>query len=112
MLNFGFPQEAAKESKAALLSPDDAEDAESPLPSNIIQPVRKKDKDKDKDSRHHIYHPKIIKSKNLLNHISPKTLNYLLVCCTLSAEATKQSNILTILKFLPSSISIKMSKVI
>merc|ERR1719300_115961 len=35
-------REAAKESKAALLSPDDAEDAESPLPSNIIQPVRRR----------------------------------------------------------------------
>merc|ERR1711874_162390 len=34
--------EAAKESKAALLSPDDLEDAESPLPSNIIQPVRRR----------------------------------------------------------------------
>merc|ERR1711990_244244 len=35
-------REAAKESNAALLSPDDAEDAESPLPSNIIQPVRRR----------------------------------------------------------------------
>ena len=35
-------QEAAKESKAALLSPDDLEDVESPLPSNIIQPVRRR----------------------------------------------------------------------
>ena len=35
-------QEAAKESKAALLSPDDQEDAESPLPSNIVQPVRRR----------------------------------------------------------------------
>merc|ERR1712088_1019098 len=35
-------REAAKESKAALLSPDDAEDAESPLPSNTIQPVRRR----------------------------------------------------------------------
>merc|ERR1711935_690695 len=35
-------REAAKESKAALLSPDDCEDAESPLPSNIIQPVRRR----------------------------------------------------------------------
>jgi len=34
--------EAAKESKAALLSPDDLEDVESPLPSNIIQPVRRR----------------------------------------------------------------------
>ena len=36
------PREAAKESKAALLSPDDLEDVESPLPSNIIQPVRRR----------------------------------------------------------------------
>merc|ERR1719472_472674 len=35
-------REAAKESKAALLSPDDQEDAESPLPSNIVQPVRRR----------------------------------------------------------------------
>merc|ERR1712106_1018662 len=35
-------REAAKESKAALLSPDELEDAESPLPSNIIQPVRRR----------------------------------------------------------------------
>ena len=35
-------KEAAKESKAALLSPDDQEDAESPLPSNIVQPVRRR----------------------------------------------------------------------
>ena len=42
--DYSFLQEAAKESKAALLSPDDAEDAESPLPSNIIQPVSLKDK--------------------------------------------------------------------
>merc|ERR1712212_657376 len=35
-------REAVKESKTALLSPDDAEDAESPLPSNIIQPVRRR----------------------------------------------------------------------
>merc|ERR1711923_21058 len=35
-------REAAKESKAALLSPDDLEDVESPLPSNIIQPVRRR----------------------------------------------------------------------
>merc|ERR1712106_1190699 len=35
-------REAARESKAALLSPDDLEDAESPLPSNIIQPVRRR----------------------------------------------------------------------
>ena len=53
ILNFGFPQEAAKESKAALLSPDDAEDAESPLPSNIIQPVRISPPFiKDKDNHH------------------------------------------------------------
>ena len=45
--DYSFLQEAAKESKAALLSPDDAEDAESPLPSNIIQPVSLKDKDRD-----------------------------------------------------------------
>ena len=31
-----------KESKAALLSPDDLEDVESPLPSNIVQPVRRR----------------------------------------------------------------------
>ena len=31
-----------KESKAALLSPDDQEDVESPLPSNIVQPVRRR----------------------------------------------------------------------
>jgi len=41
-LDLASQQEAAKESKAALLSPDDAEDAESPLPSNIIQPVRRR----------------------------------------------------------------------
>lgn len=35
-------REAAKESKAALLSPDDCEDAESPLPSNIVQPARRR----------------------------------------------------------------------
>ena len=35
-------QEAAKESKAALLSPEDQEDVESPLPSNIVQPVRRR----------------------------------------------------------------------
>jgi len=35
-------REAAKESKAALLSPDDCEDVESPLPSNIVQPVRRR----------------------------------------------------------------------
>ena len=50
--DYSFLQEAAKESKAALLSPDDAEDAESPLPSNIIQPVSLKDKDRDnKDNK-------------------------------------------------------------
>ena len=32
-LKYFFLQEAAKESKAALLSPDDCEDAESPLPA-------------------------------------------------------------------------------
>ena len=31
-----------KESKAALLSPEDQEDVESPLPSNIVQPVRRR----------------------------------------------------------------------
>ena len=31
-----------KESKAALLSPEDQEDVESPLPSNIGQPVRRR----------------------------------------------------------------------
>merc|ERR1739844_312717 len=41
-LDLASQEEAAKESKAALLSPDDAEDAESPLPSNIIQPVRRR----------------------------------------------------------------------
>lgn len=35
-------QEAAKESKAALISPEDLEDVESPLPSNIVQPVRRR----------------------------------------------------------------------
>merc|ERR1712128_343430 len=35
-------RESAKESKAALLSPDDLEDAESPLPSDISQPVRRR----------------------------------------------------------------------
>merc|ERR1712025_80636 len=35
-------REAAKESKAALLSPEDQEDVESPLPSNIVQPVRRR----------------------------------------------------------------------
>merc|ERR1712168_1608951 len=35
-------REAVKESKAALLSPDDLEDVESPLPSNIVQPVRRR----------------------------------------------------------------------
>ena len=50
--DYSFLQEAAKESKAALLSPDDAEDAESPLPSNIIQPVSLKGKDRDnKDNK-------------------------------------------------------------
>ena len=38
--DYSFLQEAAKESKAALLSPDDAEDAESPLPSNIISDLK------------------------------------------------------------------------
>ena len=31
-----------KESKAALLSPEEQEDVESPLPSNIVQPVRRR----------------------------------------------------------------------
>merc|ERR1712128_200488 len=35
-------RDAAKQSKAALLSPDDFEDVESPLPSNISQPVRRR----------------------------------------------------------------------
>merc|ERR1712025_540848 len=35
-------REAAKESKAALLSPEDQEDVESPLPSNIVQPIRRR----------------------------------------------------------------------
>merc|ERR1712128_346766 len=35
-------RDAAKQSKAALLSPDDFEDVESPLPSDISQPVRRR----------------------------------------------------------------------
>jgi len=41
-LTLDLDTEAAKESKAALLSPDDFEDVESPLPSNIVQPVRRR----------------------------------------------------------------------
>ena len=42
LLKLFWFQEAVKESKAALLSPDDLEDVESPLPSNIVQPVRRR----------------------------------------------------------------------
>ena len=42
LLKRKYFQEAAKESKAALLSPEDQEDVESPLPSNIVQPVRRR----------------------------------------------------------------------
>ena len=37
-----FSQDATKENKAALLSPDEGEEAESPMPSNIQQPVRRR----------------------------------------------------------------------
>ncbi|XP_023320379.1 cAMP-dependent protein kinase type I regulatory subunit isoform X3 [Eurytemora carolleeae] len=35
-------REAVKESKAALLTPEDGEEAESPMPSNIQQPLRRR----------------------------------------------------------------------
>ncbi|XP_023320381.1 cAMP-dependent protein kinase type I regulatory subunit isoform X4 [Eurytemora carolleeae] len=35
-------EEAVKESKAALLTPEDGEEAESPMPSNIQQPLRRR----------------------------------------------------------------------
>jgi len=35
-------RDATKENKAALLSPDEGEEAESPMPSNIQQPVRRR----------------------------------------------------------------------
>ncbi|XP_023320378.1 cAMP-dependent protein kinase type I regulatory subunit isoform X2 [Eurytemora carolleeae] len=38
----GYVKEAVKESKAALLTPEDGEEAESPMPSNIQQPLRRR----------------------------------------------------------------------
>ena len=41
MFNFSF-QEQARESKATPLSPDDTEEAESPMPSQVQQSVRRR----------------------------------------------------------------------